>query len=132
VTRALAVDASAFVAVMLNEPEGDSLSEGLSGARLVVPGLVYFEVANGLTVKLRKRPENKHSYLAAYAQFSRVSVEIGEIDFVSTISLAQRQNLSADDASYAWLALSRGIELVTLDKRLRLAFEAEQNAIGRK
>jgi predicted nucleic acid-binding protein len=131
VTRALVVDASAFVAVMLNEPEGASLSEGLSRARLVVPGLVYFEVANVLTVKLRKRPENKHPYLAAYAQFSRVSVEIGEIDFVSTISLAQRQNLSAYDASYAWLALSRGIELVTLDKRLRLAFDAEQNAIGR-
>ncbi len=77
---------------------------------------------------MRRRPEQASAYFEAHEKFTRVAIKFAEVDFVAVVSLAQRRGLTAYDASYVWLALSRGLDLVSLDKRMLAAIEAERAA----
>lgn len=122
------VDASAFLAVIFGEPESAGVEQRLARMRCVAPALLLFEVANVTLVKARRHPEQRVELFEAYENFTRLAVEIADVDFVAVLSLAHRRNLSANDASYVWLALSRGLDLVSLDKRMIEAHEAERRA----
>jgi predicted nucleic acid-binding protein len=127
-TPAVVVDASAFAAVLFQERDGVALARRWASSRVIAPRLLSFELANVTLVKGRKEPDRMSAFIEAFRIFLCSNVEFVEIAFVDILPLAQRRNLSAYDAAYAWVALSRGIELVTLDKRLLAAYEAERNA----
>ena len=122
------VDASAFLAVIFGEPESAGVERRLVRMRYVAPALLLFEVANVTLVKARRHPERRAELFEAYENFTRFEIEFADVDFVAVLSVAQRRNLSAYDASYVWLALSRGLDLVSLDKRMIEAHEAERQA----
>jgi len=128
VRSSVIVDASAFVAVIFAEPESDGVERRLARKHYIAPALLLFEVANVTLVKVRRHPERRVELFEAYENFTRFDVEFADVEFVAVVSLAQRRNLSAYDASYVWLALSRGLDLVSLDKRMIEAHEAERRA----
>lgn len=124
------VDASALIAAIFEEPEGAAVVERLGGARLGAPSLLRYEVANVAPMKMRRHPEQAHLLQLAYRKSLLVPIELVDIDRAAVLALAQRRTLTACDAAYVRLALLRGVELVSLDKRMRAAFEAEAAAEG--
>jgi predicted nucleic acid-binding protein len=128
VTSAIVVDASAFGAVLFREQAGYEIQERWRGRSLIAPTILRYEIANVTLVKLRRHPDRTREFLLAYENFARSGASIVEVSFSDVIALAQRRRLTAYDASYAWLALSRGLDLATLDKKLAAAFEAERAA----
>ena len=56
-----------------------------------------------------------------FINFLSVPIELRDVDFPQVVELAARKNLTAYDASYLWLALHLGAELVTLDRDLEKA-----------
>jgi predicted nucleic acid-binding protein len=115
------VDASAIGALVFGEPEAETVAARLSGARLVAPALLAFEVANTAVKKLRRHPHQRAALMAAYALSHRLTIEVVAIDGDAVVALAENTGLTAYDASYLWLARELRADLVTLDAALAAA-----------
>jgi len=118
------VDASAIGALLFGEPEGPDIAHRLSQSRLAAPELLFFEVASICLKKLKRYPDRRQLILEAFKMLRRLTVELVEVDYTEIVLLAERQGLTAYDASYLWLARSLGAELVTLDRKLEQAWRA--------
>jgi predicted nucleic acid-binding protein len=121
VTAIKVVDASALAAILFAEPEAAAVAERLTGARLIAPALLVYELANVCLSKIRRRPGERDALRAAFALAQRLEVETIAVDHAAILDLAEATGLTAYDASYLWLARSVGGELVTLDRKLAAA-----------
>ena len=123
-TTVKVVDASALAALLFGEPEAEAVAAQLDGARLVAPGLLAFELANVCLMKCRRHPDRREALLAAFQLRDRLGVEEIAVDHADVLELALKTGLTANDASYLYLARQLGAELVTLDKMLGRAATA--------
>jgi predicted nucleic acid-binding protein len=112
------VDASALAALLFGEPEAETVAVRLEGSSLFAPALLGFEIASVCLKKLRRDAQQREALLAAFALYTRMPIEIVEIDHADTLGLAEAFGLSSYDAAYLWLADKLAAELVTLDKQL--------------
>jgi predicted nucleic acid-binding protein len=118
------VDASAILAVLLDEPESELVSRRLDGHDLAAPLLLVFEVLNTCAVKTKKYPAKRDTFVRALQAFRRFDVFLEEIDPEEVFDLALRHKLTGYDASYLWLSKQMDAELVTLDAELIAAIAA--------
>lgn len=124
------VDASALGALLFDEPEADEVADRLAGAVLIAPALLRFELANVCWKKIRRHPGQRDALLAGHALLERMELHEVEVRFGEVLELADREGISAYDASYLWLARTLDLALVTLDRRLAKA-AAEERRNGR-
>jgi predicted nucleic acid-binding protein len=115
------VDASAVAALLFGEPDAVEVATRLSGATLVAPSLLPFEIASVCLKKLRRHPEQREALLAAHRLFGQMDISQTEVDLNEVLILAEQTGLTSYDASYLWLARQLKAELVTLDKQLAKA-----------
>ena len=115
------VDASALAALLFGEPEAEAVAARLERSNLFAPALLGFEIASVCLKKLRRDPQQREALMAAFALYTRMPIEIVEINHADTLGLAQTFGLSSYDAAYLWLADKLAAELVTLDEPLQLA-----------
>jgi predicted nucleic acid-binding protein len=112
------VDASAVAAILFEEPERDDVVGRLAGLELHAPFLLAHEIASVCTKKARQNAQNEIRYLRAAEYLDRLNIQFHEIDVRAVAELALRHKLSANDASYLWLARELVLDLVTLDRNL--------------
>lgn len=112
------IDASAFGAVLFNEPEAQIVIARLHNSHLAAPALFPFEIASICLKKIRRYPEQRNLLYAAYRMADHVEIEYPSIKMDGVIELADKTGLTVYDASYLYLAQTLGAELVTLDKQL--------------
>jgi len=115
------VDASALAAVLFGEPEAQIVAERLDESALITPTLFSYELANICWKKVRRHPEQRAKLLEAYSLRDRLEIEEVEVVISEVLLLADRENLTAYDASYLWLSQKLGLELVTLDRDINAA-----------
>jgi len=116
------VDASALGALIFAEPEAKDVEKELSGARLIAPSLIQYELASICLKKIHNHPSKTSQLITAYRMAGRLSIETITIEHIEVIELAARTQLTTYDACYLWLAQKACANLVTLDKRLKKAF----------
>ena len=114
----LVVDASAIAAIIFGEPNGTTVAAHLEDESLVAPELIDYELANIAWKKIRRHPTQHLQVTAAISVMKRMQITRLPVPIDEVLSLAVDTGLSAYDASYLWLAMSRDIELVTLDSEL--------------
>jgi predicted nucleic acid-binding protein len=122
----LVVDASAIIAVIRSEPEGDVLVQILearkrSGVTLLAPSGFWLEVVNSLVRRHRLSSEEVLEAIREIDLLSIGVVEIGRPMLLLTLDVVERYGLTAYDASYLAVALAEGAELLTLDGDLAYA-----------
>jgi predicted nucleic acid-binding protein len=124
VTRVV-VDASAFVAVVFQEPGFRQITDRLDGAAVYAPTLLKFELTNVALTKARRDPARAAGIFMALAVAleDRPQVLWHDVNAADVALVAQATGLSAYDASYLWLAGTLGADLVTLDRKLAAALE---------
>jgi len=115
------VDASAFAALIFQEPEGDAIARRLDGATLFAPTLLRFELANTAWKKCARQPGDSAKILSALAKALEADIAWHDVDPVVADLVARATGLTAYDASYLCLAGSIGADLITLDSRLAAA-----------
>lgn len=120
--NATVVDASALGAVLFDEPEAEPVLASIKGA-LIAPTLLLYELASICIARLARHPEEARVILARYALFVQLDLELVEPDWNALPRLALEWTISAYDAAYLHLALTRGAPLVTLDARLAGAYD---------
>ena len=103
-----------------------------SGA--VVPALWRLEVANGLTIAVRRGRITAALRTAALADLALLDISIDAATdthaWGSTLHLADRFRLTLYDAAYLELAQRRALPLASLDRDLRAAAQALSVPLG--
>ena len=112
------VDASALGALVFAEPEADAMAKAMSGAKLIAPTLLPYEMASICLKKTKQTPQQATLLKTALQMADALAIETFPVEMAAVIDLAKQTNLTTYDASYLWLARVTNAELVTLDKRL--------------
>jgi len=127
VSRMFVADASIAVAWVhpgQATPETDSMLEAIAGgATLEVPALWPLEVANALTVLVRRRKLTKEDRRLGLSRLRELPVtvdhEMAALAFTTLSDLAVAHDLSVYDATYLELAQRRKLMLGCKDGPLR-------------
>jgi len=123
---AVVVDASAVAAIMFGEPEGATLAAHLADETLLAPTLIDYELTNLTLKKARLQPEMVPQLLLALREALSLPISRIQAPGTDVFVLATTTGLTAYDASYLWIAQTRDVELVTLDRRLARAAGSEE------
>ena len=114
----LVVDTSVIIAVLVNEPERSRIIRLTSGADLIAPGSVRWEVGNALSAMLKRKritPEQVITTLAAYEQ---IPIRLVDTDLSAALEIATDYDLYAYDAYVIACAVANRCGLMSLDKGL--------------
>jgi predicted nucleic acid-binding protein len=114
------VDASAFAAVVFQEPGFEQVVSRLEGKTVYAPHLLVFELASVAVKKAKRHPSLAGRIFSALAiAFDDRNELVWHHVHASDVALlARATGTTAYDASYLWLAGLLGADLITLDARL--------------
>ncbi|MEC9432637.1 MAG: type II toxin-antitoxin system VapC family toxin [Pseudomonadota bacterium] len=126
----LVIDASVAAPwALADEPYGQASRRAFEVAQsgeACAPSLWWVELRNVLLVAERRRRIEAEVVDGFFTEIDALPIDLDRTpDGASLIRLARTHGLSAYDALYLELALRRGAELATLDRRLAAAAEAE-------
>jgi len=127
----LVLDSSATLAWIYSDETTDAiraLFDQVADEGAVVPALWRLEIANSLTVAVRRSRIDVEFRRAALADLAYLDITTGEHAnshaWSDTLHLADRFRLTLYDAAYLELAQRRKLPLATLDQELRAAAQA--------
>ena len=112
-------DASALLAVVLDEPERASIIEATQGVSLISPLALHLEIGNALIAMHKRRRIKEEAVLPAWKAAQHIPVRLIPVEIAAALSLALAHGIYAYDAYYLQCALSNRRPLVTLDGRMR-------------
>ncbi|WP_284180192.1 type II toxin-antitoxin system VapC family toxin [Rhabdaerophilum sp. SD176] len=124
----LVLDSSATLAWIFSDestPAIDTIFDQIAEQGAVVPALWVLEVANSLTVAIRRERISPQERSDALADLSALEISIDpETErhaWKATLQLADYHGLTVYDAAYLELAQRKRLPLVTLDRALASA-----------
>lgn len=124
----VALDGSAAVAWLMADERSDAveaLFDQVAESGAVVPSLWRYEVANVMTIAVRRKRLSAQARAEAIedllALAISVDVETADHAFGAAVRLADVHGLTVYDAAYLELAERRRLPLATLDKELARA-----------
>jgi predicted nucleic acid-binding protein len=122
------LDSSATVAWLHGDertPAIEAVFDRVAEQGALVPSLWYLEVANSLTVAVRRGRISSTERADALADLAQLDIAVDDETeqhaWKATTQLADLHGLSVYDAAYLELAQRKRLPLVTLDKALRRA-----------
>jgi predicted nucleic acid-binding protein len=125
------LDASAIMAVIVDEPERDEVIELTKNTAIVSPNVVSFEVANALTKMMKRKIIDGESMINAYRYFKRIAITPVEVDVEKALEIAWEFNIYAYDAYYLETAKRLNLPLLTFDSAMgRIGNEMGINILG--
>jgi predicted nucleic acid-binding protein len=114
----IVIDASAIIAVLLNEAQKEQLIECAVGADLIAPPSIIWEIGNALSAMLRRERINLAQALSAIEVFNKIPIRYVDIDMHTSLEIAASYNTYAYDAYLLQCSLKYRSPLLTLDKNL--------------
>jgi predicted nucleic acid-binding protein len=118
----LVLDASAAVALLADAgPAGEWVATTISGATLIAPDLMPFEVSNILRRHAHSGALDPSAATLAHTDLLALTVDLYPYAAFAERVWELRQNVTAYDAAYVALAELLAAPLVTLDARLARA-----------
>ena len=111
-------DASAFLAVALNEADREWIVEKTAGCSVISPEVLPYEIGNALMAVKRKGRLNDREILRAFDISQRIAVRLVAVKIRDAMKLAFRFNIYAYDAYYLQCCIENKLPLLTLDGRM--------------
>ena len=109
------LDASAVMAVILNEPNKSKVISLTKNAILLSSEVISFEIGNALINLLKKQKVTEDELMEAYRNFISIPIRSIKVDIEKALKIACKFNIYAYDAYYLEIAYRLKIPLVTLD-----------------
>ena len=132
----LILDSSATLAWIYGDESTEAIRrvfEIVAESGALVPALWRLEVANSLTMAVRKRRIDPDFRRAALADLFLLDIttdqQTDSYAWTDTLNLADQLHLTVYDAAYLELARRRALPLATLDQQLRTAATAIEVAV---
>jgi predicted nucleic acid-binding protein len=111
-------DASAFLAVVLDETSREWVIERTSGCAILSPEVLPYEIANALIAVKRKGRLTDREVLKAFDLSQRIPVKLLSIKIRDALTIAVKQGIHAYDAFYLQCCLETKLPLISLDNRM--------------
>jgi predicted nucleic acid-binding protein len=121
----IVIDTSVIIAVIANEPEKPALITLTSGANLLAPASVPWEIGNAFSAMLKRKRITIAQAQQALKAYQQISIRFIEVELSEALLLADQLGIYAYDAYILRCALSLRYPMLTLDQGLR---EAAQRA----
>ena len=113
------VDASAILAVLLDEERKDVVIQATQGAVLVAPSCLEYEIGNALTALIKRDRIQISDAVKTYIEFCKIPIRFESPDIPSSIIIAGKNNMYAYDAYYLSCSERMNLPLLTLDNNLK-------------
>ena len=108
-------DASAFLAVALNETDREWIVGKTAGCSVISPEVLPYEIGNALIAVRRKGRLNEREILRAFDISQKIAVRLVPVRIRDAMKLAFRFNIYAYDAYYLQCCIENKMPLLTLD-----------------
>ncbi len=118
-SRNLVIDASALLAVILDEPERERLVTLTMDRRLASPGCLPWEMGNAFLALVRRKSMTVADAERGLTIFKGIRIRLLGVDLASSMHTAAETGLYAYDAYYIECARKMRAPLLTLDRRMR-------------
>jgi len=116
----MAVDTSVIIAVIANEPEKEALIELTTGAALIAPHSVHWEIGNAFSATLRHdRITVAQAIQTPLGQ--QIPIRFVEVELEESLKIAEALGIYAYDAYLIRCALKYKAPLLSLDRNLARA-----------
>ena len=113
------LDASAIMAVILNEPNRDMVIKLTKNALLFSPEVIHFEIGNALVNLYKRQKIREEELLGAYKKFTMLPLRIVKLDIEKALKIACKYHIYAYDAYYLETAYRLKIPLITFDEPMK-------------
>jgi len=114
----IVADASAFLAVVLNESDRDWIIHNTTGRSIISPEVLPYEIGNALIAVKRKGRLNDREILRAFDLSQRIAVRLVSVNIRDAMEIALQFNIYAYDAYYLQCCLENKSPLISLDNRM--------------
>ena len=111
-------DASAFLAVVLDEKSREWVVERTSDCSVVSPEVLPYEIANALIAVKRKGRLTDREILRAFDVSQRIPVKLVSVRVRDALRIAVKHGIHAYDAFYLQCCIETKLPLISLDNRL--------------
>ena len=122
----IVIDASAILAVLLNQEQRDSIVGLTVGATLIAPGSLHWEIGNALSSLMKRKKLGEKDALIALDDYSRIPIQFEHVDLKSVLPIVQKHLIYAYDAYMIFCAKSFRIPLLTLGNGMAAVAEKEK------
>ncbi len=121
---ALVVDTSVILAVVLNEPTKPALIRLTTGAELLAPLSLHWEIGNALSAMLKRKRITEIEGHQALDEYQKIPIRFLDVPLDEALHLAAQHMIYAYDAYFMVCARNQSSALLTLDGGLQTAARA--------
>ena len=126
----IVVDASAVIAVVVNEPSKTDIIEVTQDASLIAPASIHWEIANAFSAMFKRERVSLDEALDAIDIYKQIPIRFIEVELEESLRIAHQLNIYAYDAYLLRCAEKYKSPLISLDKTLlKLAEELKLQVI---
>jgi predicted nucleic acid-binding protein len=119
------IDASAIIAVLLNEPIKEDLVALTAQADLLSPQSVHWEIGNAFSSMLKRRRITVQQTVQALDIYRRIPIRFLEVELDQVLRIAHTHDIYAYDAYLIRCAVKYNAPLLSLDRGLIAAARAQ-------
>ena len=112
------VDASAIIAVIVNEPEKEKLIEITRGADLLAPASIHWEIGNAFSAMIKRGRISLDQALCALEIYRQIPLRFADVELEKTLAIVDQYSIYAYDAYLIRCAIKYKSPLITLDQKL--------------
>ena len=119
----IVIDTSALIAVIVSEPERNTIIELTKGNTLIGPGSIPWEVCNAFSAMFKQNRVSMKQAEKGIQIFNTIPIRYIEPDYTKILYLSKENNMYAYDAYFLDCAIRHKAPVLTLDKKLRIIAE---------
>jgi predicted nucleic acid-binding protein len=120
----LVIDTSVILAVVLNEPVKSELVNLTTGAELVAPLSLHWEIGNALSAMIKRKRITLPEALQALLEYQKIPIRFLDVPLDDTVRAVDQHQIYAYDAYFIVCARHQSCPLITLDGGLQAAARA--------
>jgi predicted nucleic acid-binding protein len=112
------VDTSVIIAVIADEPEKEALINLTTGAGLIAPQSVHWEIGNAFSAMLRRERITVEQATQAIGLYRQIPIRFVDVELEEALEIAAGLCIYAYDAYLIRCALKYRSPLISLDRNL--------------
>ena len=114
----LVVDTSAILGVLLNQGPKEWLVASTTGATLIAPASLHWEIGNALSSLVKRKKVTEKEVDFVLEEYSKIPIQFVDADLKTSLALVSKHSIYAYDAYMLVCAKQFKVPLLSLDKGL--------------